>query len=112
MHKKYAKDGLVAISVSVDSLTDDDGKDVAAQVKAEVFKFLKKTDATLTNLLLDEPREFWQDRLRIVGVPTVFVFNRAGQWIQFKGDDESLKKDEQGHYYEVDALVKKLLSQK
>ena len=30
MHKKFAKDGLVAISVSVDPLKDDDGKSVEA----------------------------------------------------------------------------------
>jgi len=112
MHKKYAKDGLVAISVSVDPLKDDEGKSIEAEERAKVLKFLKKTDATLTNLLLDEPRELWQERLRIVGVPTVFVFNRAGQWHQFKGDDNSLKKDEKGHYFEVEALVTKLLAQK
>jgi hypothetical protein len=109
MHKKLAKDGVVAISVSVDPLKDpDDGKDIAAEKKAEVLKFLKKQDATLTNLLLDEPQALWQSRLRIVAVPTVFVFNREGKWVQFKGDDGTLKED----YQEVDALVKKLLAQK
>jgi len=112
MHKKYAKDGLVAISVSVDPLKDDEGKSIEADQKGKVLAFLKKKDATLTNLLLDEPQELWQARLRIIVVPTVFVFNRAGQWQQFKSDDDTLKKDENGHYYEVEALVKKLLAQK
>jgi hypothetical protein len=112
MHKKYAKEGLVAISVSVDSLKDEDGKSIETEKKTEVLNFLKKKDATMTNLLLDEPQEVWQARLRIVAVPTVFVFNREGKWVQFKGDDETLKKDEEGRYYEVDALVKKLLAQK
>jgi hypothetical protein len=114
MHKKYAKDGLVAISVNLDPLKDpDNGKDETAMVKARALQFLQSRGATNTNLLLDEPQEFWQGKFKIVAVPTVFVFDRQGRWVRFKSDDESLKVDEKTHHYpEVEALVQKLLAQK
>jgi len=44
MHKKYGKDGLVCMSVSVDQLDDKD----------KAHKFLKSKGATFANYLLDE----------------------------------------------------------
>ncbi len=114
MHRKYAKDGLVAISVNLDPLKDpDSGKDVAAEAKANALTFLQSQTATTTNLLLDAPRELWQQKFEIVGVPTVYVFDRQGRWVRFRSDDESLKVDEKTHHYpEVEALVRKLLAEK
>jgi len=122
MHKTYAGMGLVAISVSVDELIDRETKKRLDEVvKEKVLKYLNSQEATFTNLLLDEVQNVWQEKLRIVGVPTVFVFNREGKWVQFKGDDDSLKKvkgpERDGKppyykYYEVEVLVKKLLEQK
>ncbi len=119
MHRQYAKDGLVVVSVSVDELKID-GEETKA--KAAVLKFLQKRGATFPNLLLDEPEELWHKKLRVIAVPTVFVFNRAGKWVQFKAEDESLKKDKgdnigpdgKGYYkyIEVEALVQKLLKEK
>ncbi len=42
--------------------------------------------ASLTRLLLDEPVGQWQQRLRFDSIPTVFVFDRRGRWVQFTGD--------------------------
>jgi hypothetical protein len=114
MHRKYARDGLVAITLNLDPLKDlDTGKDVSAEAKADALKFLQSKGATTVNLLLDEPREFYQEKFDIVGVPTVYVFDRQGRWVRFKSDDNSLKADEQTHHYpEVEALVKKLLAEK
>jgi hypothetical protein len=106
MHKKYAKDGLVAISVSVDPTVDG----LTPGLKDEVLKFLRAKGATFSNLIFDESMEVLNQRLRIDFVPCLYVFNREGRWRQFIGD--GLKKDEQGHYHEVEGLVKKLLSQK
>ena len=41
----------------------------------------------MSNLLLDEPSEVWQQKLHSDFLPNVFVFNRAGQWTQFKTED-------------------------
>ena len=114
MHRKYAKDGLVAISVNLDALKDPaDGKDVSSEAKASALKFLQKLGATNTNLLLDVPQNFWQEKFDIIAVPTVYVFDRQGRWVRFKSDDNSLKVDEKTHHYpEVEALVKKLLAAK
>jgi hypothetical protein len=114
MHKKYAKDGLVAITVNLDPLKDPGtGNDDTAMVKARALQFLQSRGATNTNLLLDEPYEFWADKFKIAAVPTVFVFDRQGRWVRFKSDDDSLKVDDKTHHYpEVEALVQKLLAQK
>lgn len=77
MHKKYAKDGFAAVSVSL-----DDPKD--AQLMANVSKFLKIQNATFTNVVLDEKPEFWQQKLKFDGPPCVFVFNRDGKWTKFE----------------------------
>jgi len=100
MHKKYAKDGLVAISVSLDPLADD------PQVKDKVLKFLRSQDAAFTNLLLDEPFGFWQDKLRFNSPPCYYVFSRLGRWTVFHPDEE--KFDQQA----VVKLVEELLREK
>jgi len=112
MHKKYAKDGLVALSVSVDKLVDEDsGQRIESKVLPKVLAFLKQKEATLTNLLLDEPQEFWKKKLGVdFGVPVVFVFNRQGKWVRFKGEAEKGAAEELD-YAKVEDQVKKLLKE-
>ena len=114
MHKKYAKDGLVAITLNLDPLKEAEaGKDLSAEVTARALKFLRAKGATGTNLLLDEPTAFWQEKFGFAAPPTLFVFDRQGRWVRFKSDDDSLKVDAQTHHYpEVEALVRKLLAEK
>jgi len=80
MHEKFAKDGLAAISVSL-----DDPKDKKAQ--QNVIDFLRKQNATFTNLILDEKAEVWQEKLKFAGPPCVFVFNRNAEWKKFESPD-------------------------
>ena len=80
MHNKYAKDGLAALSVSL-----DDPRDEKAQQR--VIEFLRKQKATFTNLVLDEKTEVWQEKLKFDGPPCVFVFNREGKWKKFESPD-------------------------
>jgi thiol-disulfide isomerase/thioredoxin len=72
MHQKFGKDGLVAISVSLDDLSENGTKD-------KVIAFLQKQQATMINLILDEKPEIWQAKLKIDGPPLVMVFNRKGE---------------------------------
>lgn len=76
MHKKYAKDGLVIITCSLD--------EPEKGVEERVRKILKQHNLTTTNLLLDEEMELWQERLHALSYPIIFVFNRKGRWKQFK----------------------------
>jgi thiol-disulfide isomerase/thioredoxin len=69
LHNKYAADGLVAVSVSLDDPADQ-------KVRQKVLEFLEKRKAEFTNLILDEPSEFWQMKLKIDGPPCVYVYNR------------------------------------
>ena|SRR5436309_12857570 len=97
MHRKYAKQGLVAVSVSVDDLEDK-------ETQAEVLKFLRQQKATFANFLLNETPEDWQKKLKIEAVPAMFVFNRAGQIEQ--------KYAEAPKHAEIEKLVEQLLRQK
>lgn len=68
MHKKYAKDGVVCMSISLDDL---DQKDAA-------LKFLKAKGATFANYLLDEDAAVWQKQWDMAGPPVVLVFDKDG----------------------------------
>jgi hypothetical protein len=94
MHKKHAADGLAAISVSVDDFEEEKTKD-------KVLKFLKKQDATFTNLILAEQPDVYQKKLDIAGPPVVFVYGRDGKLVK--------KFDEGVSYENVKKVVLPLL---
>jgi hypothetical protein len=98
MQRKYAKDGVVALSVSLDDPADK-------EVDARILKFLRAKDADFTNLRLDELSELWSERLKIDIPPAVFVFDREGR---LAGKFE-LEKANYEKYVEplVDQLLKK-----
>jgi peroxiredoxin len=97
MQRKYAKDGVVAVSVSLDDPNQDG-------VKEKVRKYLASQNAAFTNLILDEKSEFWQKKLKIEGPPCVFVFDRDGK---------IAKKFDSGEKYdEVETFVAELLKKK
>jgi hypothetical protein len=99
MQRKYAKDGLVAISVSL-----DDPADEAARARA--LKFLESKGATFTNLLLNEEPEAWQDKLSISGPPCLYFFDRANRWVKKVGENDT--RDPAAE----DRLVEQLLAEK
>jgi hypothetical protein len=100
MHEKYAKDGLVVISVALDDIHEE------PESKDRALKFLKDKKATFTNLLLDEPIDFWQKKFEFVGPPTVYVFNRQGKWIRFKADEADIDHEQ------IEKLVVEMLKAK
>jgi thiol-disulfide isomerase/thioredoxin len=71
LNQKHGKDPFLAVSVSLDDLSEDGAK-------AKVQKFLDGQKATFTNLILDEKPEVWQAKLKIDGPPLVIVFNKGG----------------------------------
>jgi hypothetical protein len=101
MHKKYTKDGLAAISVSLDQLSED------PQTKENVLAFLRKRGAAFTNLLLDERGDLWEKKLRFSAPPCYYVFSRQGKWTMFQPDN-----DEFDFQATVEKLVVELLREK
>jgi hypothetical protein len=96
MHRKYAKDGLVCISVSVDELKNQNA----------ALEFLKRQNATFANYLLDEEVQFWQDRWDINAPPAVFVFDRQNhRAAKFDTSDP----DKSYTYQDVEKVVERLL---
>jgi hypothetical protein len=96
LHQKYAKDGLIAMSVSVD----------APEQQGDALKFLQKQQATFANYWIDEKEEFWQGKLEISGPPAVFVFDRQGKRAaKFDTNDP----DKTYTYDDIEKLVQMLL---
>lgn len=102
--KKYAKDGLVSISVSLDKADRDE---TPAQMKGRVLKLLEKLGSTIPNVILAESDKLVADKLRIGPIPCVYVFNRQGKWTKFGGDGKSVVNPP-----EVEKLVVELLQEK
>ena len=99
MQRKYAADGLVVMTVSV----DDPGQREAA------LKFLQKIKATGPNYLMGEKVEFWQKKWKINGPPASFVFDRDGKRaMRFDSDDPDKPYDHE----DVEKVVKDLLRAK
>lgn len=69
LHEKYVKQGLVAMSVSVD-IEDD---------RADAHAFLKKHRATFANYFTGAEKDRFMVAWGIEGVPTVVVFDRDGK---------------------------------
>jgi thiol-disulfide isomerase/thioredoxin len=93
MQSKYGPDGLVIITVNVDSFVSD--PDERATVIAAIQRLLgggnpSKTKVNLKNVILDEKPELAQAKLRFESVPCMYVFTREGKWWQFNFD----KKDD------------------
>ncbi|HTU90689.1 MAG TPA: hypothetical protein VMF69_11490 [Gemmataceae bacterium] len=81
MHKKYGGDGLVALSVSLDNPQD-------AKVRARVDEFLQKKQARFTNLIAEGDIDAWYERLKIGGIPAVFVFDRDNRRVKRMSGEE------------------------
>jgi hypothetical protein len=98
MHRKYEKDGLVTVSVAMD---DPEEKDVKNAIK----KFLDKQSAAFPNYWLREESGVWMAKLKISGLPCVYVFNRDNQWV---AKYEKLEESDQADIEQrVRELVKK-----
>lgn len=97
MHKKYGPDGFVAVSVSLDS-----AKDKAAF--ADVNKFLRKKEAAgMLNLIAEDNPDDWYEKLRVGGLPLVYVFDRENHRVK------KLVGDKEANYKEIEAEVARLL---
>jgi thiol-disulfide isomerase/thioredoxin len=99
LYDKHKQEGLTAITVAVDLAWGE----LTPAVQESLLKFLRARNATFTNVILDAPRAVLEEKLRVKAVPSVYVFNRAGQWTQFSDGIEPDK---------LDALVKKLLAER
>jgi hypothetical protein len=105
MQKKYGQDGLVALSVQVGSLDEED-------LKTKVADILKSKQATnFKAVILNEKDDVWQKKLRFDAFPCVYVFNRQGKWTQFRSQDKKYNETEV-MLAAVDRLVAKLVKQK
>jgi thiol-disulfide isomerase/thioredoxin len=99
LHRKYAGQGLTAVSVSVDP-AEDQGK---------ALRFLRKVGAAFPNYLFDEKVAVWQEHFDIYGPPAVLVFGRDGK-LAGRFDHNDVNKVYS--YDDVEKLVRKLLARK
>jgi hypothetical protein len=96
LHEKYAKEGLVCVSCSVDETADHE----------RALKFLKKSKATFPNYRMSFKENIeWQNHFDINGPPTIRVYSRDGKLAKRFVIDP----DQTFTYEDVEALVVKLL---
>jgi thiol-disulfide isomerase/thioredoxin len=99
LHERFAKRGLVCMSLSIDEKEDRDA----------ALEFLKSRHATFANFIMDEPAMAWQEHFLLKGVPAVFIWDRSGKQIaRFDGDDP----DNQFTYADVEKKVAELFPAK
>ena len=89
LHRNYAQEGLVVISVSIDDMHRGDYQ----QTRGRIQDFLQRQGAEFTNLILDEQHDLRQEKLRVKSIPCYYVFNRQGKWTQFGGNENAEKLD-------------------
>jgi hypothetical protein len=85
MHNRFPKDKFVAISVALD---EREGGAKQEEKRKAILSFLERTNATLTNLWLEEPMEVWQEKLNVVSPPCAYVFDRDGHFVKKLFDSE------------------------
>ena len=110
LYNAHKAEGMTAITVALDPAWRPADEPPDPNLKGKLLKFLQSKKATFTNLILDDSKKVVDEKLRIRVVPSLYVFSRTGKWTQFT--DDTLQKDPKtDRYYEVEALVKKLLKE-
>lgn len=97
MHRKYARDGLVAMAVDLDDPAEE-------KTMKSVRGFLTDQQPAFATFVLDEKQETWQKRLGINGAPAIFVFGRDGKVAR--------RYDEGQEYKEIEPFVVEQLGKK
>jgi thiol:disulfide interchange protein/thiol-disulfide isomerase/thioredoxin len=104
LHRKYARGGLAAVSVSLEDCRD-------RQAQAETVKFLRQQGATFPNVILDAPFAEWQANLEIDGPPAVYVFDRDNRLVKRWPVTSAAGDETEGvDYTAVEKVVRQLLS--
>jgi thiol-disulfide isomerase/thioredoxin len=103
LHEKHAKDGLAAMSVSLDRPTNE-------KAMKNVRAFLKEKRAYFANFVVNEEPDVWQERFGIDGPPVVFVFGRDGKLV--KKYDPVDNDDNSTIYDKLEKLLPELLRQR
>lgn len=75
LHRRYANQGLVVLTVSLDESDDP-------EAESRIRQFLASQRADTENYWLQEKPEFWQAKLKIDGPPCVFLFDRRGRLVK------------------------------
>ncbi len=96
LHHKYAPQGLVCMSLTLDDKEGEPG----------ALRFLVKSKATFPNYRYEDKEE-WGDRFEMKGPPAVFVYGRDGKLARrFDSNDPS----KHWTYQDVEAEVTKQLA--
>lgn len=89
LHKKYAKDGLSVITVSVDPAGD-------AEAMANARQFLGQYRAETRNVHLKDPVALWAGKWKTSSVPLMFLFDQEGRLVErYEGRFDAAAADRQ-----------------
>jgi thiol-disulfide isomerase/thioredoxin len=100
MHKNFADQGFVLITVSVDEPNDPEKVEAANA-------FLRKINSPVLNLLLNEPIKNLSKTLDFERIPCYYLFDRQGKWVRYGGDP-----NKDLDYEDLERTVVRLLNEK
>jgi len=109
LHRDFAKDGLVVMSLDVIPEEWDE--------KDKVLKFLTGKEATFPNYIFaDKPKayEAWQAAHDAENTPAFVAFDRQGKWVRYtEPKPQGTEEEKDAAHAEAErAFVKKLLAEK
>lgn len=104
LHRKYGPERLACISLSFDY----EGLGKPEDVQQPVLDFLRRQQATFTNVLCSDEADVLYSRLKLSSIPAVFVYDQQGKLVKrFTDSDPS---QPAFTYRDVGQLVDQLLS--
>lgn len=83
LHKKYADQGLVCMSLDI--FMEE------LEIKADVLDYLTKQGATFANFIFkdaDNTVKAWLERHKAEWTPAIVLYDRKGEWVQTPEDVE------------------------
>jgi len=104
LHRKFGPQRVACISLSFDY----EGLGKAEDVQPAVLDFLRRQQATFTNVLCSEESDLLYERLKLSSIPAVFVYDQQGTLVKrFTASDPS---QPAFTYEDVEQLVMQLLN--
>lgn len=95
---------LISVNCDYDGVKDKPPK----HYRPDVMKFLKKQNATFTNVMLDISFIDFLEKVKLESTPAVFVYDKTGKLAKRFDNDNATKVADEYTMKQVAALVKKL----
>ena len=112
MHKKWAKDGLVILTLTIDDDSDNDKKCAKARADVEAFLAKVKPPFRTVRLAIDDKEKIPKTLYFGDGVPKGYVFNRENNYVLKMPVLQKDKEEDPFDYDVIEKTVSELMNKK